>query len=249
MVNKIMNYEQNPPSPDWKYNAAFIADNPYYPCGTMGDAGDFWAYSDGVALNPVYMPGLFTTTRIYYNPCPSVTRKPYSPVDQTRNAIQSAINNGNVFISYIGHGGALKWSNDNLLTILDVPYLSNGSRLPVMLEMACYTGDFAWPNADMQGLAETMVRAEGRGALASWAATGQGVPEGHDLLEKGFFDAVMWQGVRQLGPATVLGKAHLWANGAQYYGDLIDTFVLIGDPASRLSIPPLVRMYFPIISR
>ncbi len=249
MVTKIKYYEQYPPGSDWKYHVAFIADNPFDPCGTIGGAGDFWSYSDAVALNPAYIPYPFATNRIYHNPCTNVTSKPYTTVDQTKSAIRAAINSGNVFVSYTGHGAHSAWSNSHVFTADDVPNLSNAGKYPVMLEMACNTGDFANPNTVWQGLAETLVRADHKGALASWAAVGQGITAGHDLLEKGFLNAIMWYGLRELGPATVAGNAHLWANGAQYYGDLVDTFILIGDPASRLSLPRFDQTFLPTIRR
>jgi hypothetical protein len=92
------------------------------------------------------------------------------------------------------------------------------------------------------------VRKAGGGALASWAATGWGTVPKHDYLDIGFFDAVMQKGVRQIGPATVAGKANLWASDPinQENRDLVDMFVLLGDPASRLQIqfPILLPIIF-----
>lgn len=82
---------------------------------------------------------------------------------------------------------------------------------------------------------------------ASWAPVGWGYAAGHDFLDRGFFNAVMAQGAAQLGPATVLGKTYLWANSSDNR-DLIDTFVLLGDPGSRLPVN-IPKTLLPFISR
>jgi hypothetical protein len=99
----------------------------------------------------------------------------------------------------------------------------------------------------LPGLAEVNVRAAGKGALASWAASGLGIASGHDLLDQGFFDAVMQQGVRRIGAAAVLGKQNLYTNGGGAHLDLLDTFNLLGDPAARLAIQ--FPVYLPLVAR
>jgi len=75
-----------------------------------------------------------------------------------------------------------------------------------------------------------------------------GVATGHDYLDKGFFRALMGQGIRQLGLATVFGLTNLWTNGGGADRDLIDTFHLFGDPATRVPIYN-TRLYLPFIRR
>jgi uncharacterized repeat protein (TIGR01451 family) len=109
-----------------------------------------------------------------------------------------------------------------------------------MLAMTCLDGAFHDPA--LSSLAETNVRLAGGGALASWSASGLGVAMGHDFLDQGFFAAVMQQRVYQIGPAAMLGKLNLWANSGGAHRDLIDTFNLLGDPASRLAVAPDVAI-------
>jgi hypothetical protein len=70
------------------------------------------------------------------------------------------------------------------------------------------------------------------------------VAAGHDLLQKGFFTAVFDQGVTRLGDAITEGKEYLWEHGSGLYRDLIDTYVLLGDPALQISFsePTGVRL-------
>jgi hypothetical protein len=150
-------------------------------------------------------------------------------------------------VNYIGHGAPGFWANEIIFSRDDIASLTNGSRLPMFLEMTCYTGYFHFSNSNISGLGEVNVRAAGKGALASWAATGLGVAQGHDLINRGFFDAVFQKKITQIGPATVYGKLTLFLDGGGYHLDLLDTFVLLGDPASRLDVP--LFTFLPFIRR
>jgi hypothetical protein len=220
MVAKLVNYEQSPVGGNWQTRVAFVADDP-------DSAGDFWAYSDSIASDPLYLPAPYSADRIYYDV------SPYTTVSSERSAIISSINDGRLILNYVGHGSIGLWAAEQFFTVNDVNALANGSKLPVMLSLSCLVGYFQYPG--FPGLGESIVRFAGGGVLASWAGSGEGMADGQDLLDRGFFDAVMQHGVRQLGPATMLGKMNLWLNSEGTYLDLVDTFNLLGDPASRLT--------------
>ncbi len=257
MVNKILAYEQNPPAGNWRARLTFVADAAYRADGTPDAAGNFWSESDRIAGDPRYVPAGFSAERIYFNPCAAcvLPYPSYATAAAANRALVAALNDGRLIVNYSGHGAPTVWSfdrqtGDSLLTVDAVNNLANGGKLPVLLEMTCYTGSFHFPG--LATLAEASVRAAGKGAVASWAASGLGVNAGHRYLDLGFFDAVMQRGVRQVGSAAVLGKLNLWATGAANY-DLIDTFNLLGDPASRLPFPILSTNtnanYLPFIAR
>ncbi len=114
--------------------------------------------------------------------------------------------------------------------------LDNGESAPVVLSMTCLDGYFVLPHPTGWGyeaIAEVMTRADGRGAVASWSPTGQGIVAGHDLLDSGFFEAVFLDGLRSLGAATTAGKLKLWASGGNL--ELLDTYLLFGDPAMEIN--------------
>jgi Peptidase family C25/Propeptide_C25 len=258
MVSKILSYEQNPPNGPWRSRVAFVAGNAYDQYGNLDSAGNFWSQSDEVASNSLFMPSPLVADRIYFNPCnPStypyctIPYPPYTTVASVESAINSAINNGHLIVNYVGHSYITDWgaytpTPVSLFTEGDVTSLTNGNLTPVMLEMTCLTGYFIAPGSP--SLAEMNLRRSNGGAVASWAATGEGVGElGHDLLDEGFFNAVMNQNTRQLGPATIAGKNYLFANSGGTNLDLIDTFLLFGDPATRLPIQFV--NYLPLIMK
>ena len=252
MVTKLLNYEQNSPAGTWRGRVSFVSDNYYDADGVPDSAGNFWAYSDAIASSSYYVPTSFKINRVYYNPCNPVAYPqcalPYSyytTPDAVHTATLSAINDGSLIVNYVGHGSVTTWATHNsqdMLDVADVDTLTNGYKLPMMLEMTCDTGYYIHPT--IPGLGEKEVRKAGAGALASWSATGWGLASGHDYLDRGFFEAIFHNGVRQIGPATVAGKAQLWANDPTQT-DVMKMFVLLGDPASRLQVQ--VANYLPII--
>ncbi len=118
-----------------------------------------------------------------------------------------------------------------------------------MLPMTCLEGYFIHPSPpglDYSSIGESLVRAVGKGAIASWSPTGFGLSDGHDFLDRGLFDAFFKYQTNQLGPAIIQAKLNLFANTTSYR-DLIDTYALFGDPALHLSL--VYNTYFPVIAR
>ena len=215
MVAKTIAYETNPPPPDWVERVLFVTDDPDL-------AGDFYTYSDDLIND--YLPEPYVPIKAYYgSTCLSGA--------ECKQVILDTLNStGALLVNYIGHAGVDLWTGNGVWGIEDLSSLVPTTRLPVMLPMTCWEG--AFHQAEYDVLAEATVRLEGRGAVASWSATGLGVASGHDYLNKGFFQAALQDGVRELGIAADAGKAEVFASG--YYTDLLETYHLFGDPALRV---------------
>jgi uncharacterized repeat protein (TIGR01451 family) len=222
MVTRIMNYEQNPPEGDWNQQVLFATDNP-------DSAGDFYAYSDAVADH--YLPAPYTAQKVYYG-------LTHSTSTEAGEAILDAINEGRLVVNYVGHADVQVWATERLFRFSDAAALTNAGRLPLMVPMSCMDGYFIHPSAsgqDLSSTAEGLVRAQAGGAIASWSATGMGLARAHDFLNKGLFEAIFFDDVVELGPATMRGKLYLYSNTGGYR-DQIDQYTLFGDPALRLNV-------------
>ena len=77
----------------------------------------------------------------------------------------------------VGHGAVQYWAAERLLKLADIDRLTNNRNLALMLPWTCYDGLFDYPGYPSFG--ESIVRAEGRGAKASWPPSGLGLPAGH----------------------------------------------------------------------
>jgi hypothetical protein len=239
MVAKILAYEGLNPLAieDWTGQALFVADN------SDETDDDFAAYSNVIADD--YLPNYYSSQKVYY-------KVNYSDKTAARAAIIEAINQGRLFVNYIGHAAIQSWASENLFDIHAIANLTNGLRMPFMLPMTCLDGYFIYPSPpgyDYSSLGESVVRAAAKGAVASFSPSGLGVAPGHDFLEKGVFTAIFQQGLTQFGPATTQAKLYLYANSGGKHHDLIETYLLFGDPAARLQIYYPDKQYLPLVAR
>lgn len=232
MVNKIIAFESA--TGTWLGKVAFAADAAFDSAGTPDEAGNFFSLSNLVASNLYYVPPPLVVDRIYYNPCATCTQPyaTYSTLNGAHSAVLAAINSGRLIVNYVGHGAITRWSGGMLLNT-DAAGLTNGSKTPVILPMTCYEGYFQFPATASVG--EAMVTRSGGGAVASWGPTGLGVATGHDWLDRGFFEAVMDKGITRVGQAAMAGKVNLFNNSVANL-DLIDTYNLLGDPATKMPV-------------
>jgi hypothetical protein len=90
-------------------------------------------------------------------------------------AVKARLSEGAALVSYAGHGSVASWELD-LLTTDDVPKLTNGSKLPLVVALTCLNGMFQslFPE---ESLAEALVRAPGGGAVGVWASSGITSPQ------------------------------------------------------------------------
>ena len=145
-----------------------------------------------------------------------------------KRALLDSINRGQRVVNYFGHGSVEIW-RDNLLTSAEARGLTNGNRLPLFVVMTCLNGYFH--DTSVESLAESLMKAERGGAIAVWASSGMTLPSGqlpmNQELYKLIFDASQSQG-RLLGEVTLRAKSTI------NDGDIRRTWILFGDPMTRL---------------
>jgi hypothetical protein len=223
MVSKILAYEVTPYQSSWNTRATFIADN------NDPAAGNFPVLSDGIADH--YLGEGMTVDKIYLG---SPT---YPSASSSRTAIINAINAGRLLVNYTGHAAIDYWASEIIFETGDVSSLANTGKYPFFVSLTCQDGYFIrsqFPPLNYPSLAETLIRADNAGSIASFSPTGNGLANGHDLLAKSLYTSIYTNGTTLLGPATSFAKTQVTAG----YYDLIDTFMLFGDPATRLKTSP-----------
>jgi hypothetical protein len=231
VIAKIVGYETAPSPGFWNRSTLIVSDNDDY-------AGTFTEYADEL-YQKVTEP--LSAERVYLATSPSElyeysTQDP-AALEAARAALRRHFTEGQLLVSYMGHSSPSQWAHEILLHRDDVPYLRNGDapyagRLPVVLSMTCYTGAFQFPS--YAPLDERLVAQPGGGALATWGATGSAVAAGHRYLAQGFVDAATGPGPVTLGAAVYAGLLRLHSQSSANR-ELIDTYVLLGDPATRLN--------------
>jgi len=100
----------------------------------------------------------------------------------------------------------------------------------------CLNGFFTGPQPQV-AMAEEFLRLQDKGAVAVWAPTGLGYPSGHQVLMREFYETIFQDDVYALGEATTVAKIATYDYN-NTWGELVETFVLFGDPATPLGLPP-----------
>jgi len=236
MVDKSIHYEQTPTLNDWNTNVLMISDD------LEGGGGNFYDFSDEIIYgsdDPAqpestrYLPEPYTATKVYLaQNCDDFS----APVaNECRTMISDTINvDGAFLVSYVGHAQIKNWATERLLDQVLATSLTNYDKLSLFLSMACFEGFFFEPARGSFSLAETYLHNPNGGAVASWSPTGFGLASGHDWMEKGIFLELFQKEETVFGRAMTHAKYYLAENAGAQYVDLIDTFLLFGDPALQV---------------
>ncbi len=208
MVDKTLRWERQSGS-DWARQALMVADDkePY-----------FIEMSEN--LSGKYLGPVFQVRRVYLG-----------QVDDPHARILEAINQGVGLVNYIGHGSVTVWAKEKVFSTEDVPTLRNSDRPLLLVNMTCLTGYFHHPQT--VSLAEALLRASDRGAVAALVPTGESLPADQVALTEALYGQIANPQVRTIGEAMVQAKrlAPLERDGQR---DVVATFNLLGDPALRL---------------
>ncbi len=215
VVQKLVQYDQTPTPGLWRQTMAFVAD-------TADSTSNFQATANAWIQELTQPPQI--ARKLYYNPAQNDDAA-------FRQAVFNQWQDGDEIMVYHGHSSIHQWGVERFFHLDDVSGLTNAPRLPVLLEMTCLTGSFQVPN--LPTLDESLLRQPNGGAIAVWGSTGFGYSSSQDLLANGFLALLDPGADVSIGAATLAGKLNL-ANQTDQGLDALDTFSLLGDPATFL---------------
>jgi hypothetical protein len=138
----------------------------------------------------------------------------------------SLLNKGPRVVNYNGHANVDSWRG-SLLTADDAISLSNGENLPLFVMMSCLNGYFQ--DAQLDSLAESLMRAEQGGAVAVWASSGMTGPS-----DQAPVDLELFRRLFDSNSSLTLGETTARAKAASRNKDVRLTWILFGDPTTRL---------------
>ena len=124
----------------------------------------------------------------------------------------------------------------------DVDRLVNGETLPIVSSLTCNDGFFIYPEVDNpmllvgECLGETLLEAEGKGAIALFQSAGNNYDLPSQDLNKAFHGQILKENNRVLGPAVCDAMEHYLEINS--YDRLLDVYLLLGDPALKLPDAP-----------
>ncbi|PYT08250.1 MAG: hypothetical protein DMF60_05205 [Acidobacteria bacterium] len=142
-----------------------------------------------------------------------------------RSQLLDALNAGATVVIYHGHGSTRLWTDAPILTAADAESLGNVQHLSLFVNMTCLNGYFQDPA--VESMSEALLKAPG-GAIAVWASTGLTEPFPQVMMSQ--------EAIQQLfnGAGLTIGEVTARAKGATYAPDVQRTWILFGDPATKL---------------
>ncbi len=210
-VAKTLAYENASDAGDWAGRALFVADD---------KQENFQTISDELAAD--FLPASYEVDKVYLG-----------QTDDANEEILADLREGVGLVTYVGHGSMNVWAQEKIFQISDVSGLDNASALPFMMTMTCLVGYFHHPQATSMG-EELLFKTDG-GVVAAFVPTSESLANDQQKLAESIYTHLFGD-AETVGEAIMLGKQDLISD---HFGmqDLIETFVLLGDPALRLRAP------------
>jgi hypothetical protein len=143
-----------------------------------------------------------------------------------KQALLAALEAGPVLVDYLGHGSQSTWPG--LLDASDASLLKNGDRPSIFVNMTCLNGFFQ--DVAAPSLAEAVISVPG-GPAGVWASSGLTPLDPQITPNNTFLEAALARGL-------TLGDAAIAAKAATTDDDIRRTWILFGDPSSKLRRPP-----------
>ena len=155
-----------------------------------------------------------------------------------QDSIKNAINSGGLIVNYIGHAASSTWDNG-----LEDPYvLSNGSKLPLIFSMTCFTGRNADPDSSGgRGFGEKFIFYPNKGAIGFVGTTGWSFyPGGGNTFNDYMLNGFSKDSLRRIGDIVKFATVKMSKDSLSFiYRNTLNCYNLLGDPASKLILPTI----------
>ncbi|MGQ9731857.1 MAG: C25 family cysteine peptidase [Candidatus Zipacnadales bacterium] len=229
-VRKVLAYESAKTGGDWRRHFVFLADHDLQ----EEREGPYETFqrrlAERLGSEGYEVQCLTLRSAIYGNNAQGVR-------PDLVNQLTAAIDKGCGVLVYQGHGDEYYWSRERVLTLEDVEELKNAPRLPVVVEISCFTGAFDSPEVRHPScIAEAFLLNPDGGAIACISAARLGGTN----IDEPLLEALIHKPELTIGEAFQMAKAALGLSHGTLW-ELQATYNLLGDPAIRLglsSLPP-----------
>ncbi len=144
--------------------------------------------------------------------------------ETTKSDLVDSLNQGQLLVNYMGHGSVQIWRG-NFFTSSDALALTN-PRVPFFVSMTCLNGFFQ--DIYTESLAESLLRSEQGGSVAVWASSGISDAGGQAIMNRELY-RLLFNGER-----LTIGEATMQAKKAVTDNNIRKTWILFGDPTTRL---------------
>lgn len=224
MVDKVIGYMENKDAGDWKNQITFVADD-----GSNADkyTTRHQEQADRLAEYIESEHNSFVTNKVYFDAFKRSNNGSYPDV---HNRIKNLLKDGQLLINYTGHGNTIALSDEYVWTQSDIQQ-STYTKLPVWVTATC---DFTRFDEPATSAGESVFLHAKSGGIALFTTTrvveSSANARLNEELYRQLFQRKLDGSARTLGEAMMETKRNL--NGINKLN-----FILIGDPAMRLTYP------------
>ena len=212
IVAKTLAYE-TAPGGEWTRRVLAVADG-----SESRFSGDAAAFLDGFGED--------------YEP---VLLEQFGDGREVAGRIEEELGRGALIFSYFGHGSLTQLGKDGLFTSADAVALENGDLTPIVVNITCLAGLFTHPS--VESLAEVMLWNVSGGAVAGLSATSLTLPQFQKYLSEALVDEWINNPAGRLGDALLGAQRRMPVDAGTPVTEVLDTFLLFGDPALVLLNP------------
>ncbi|MDI6783630.1 MAG: C25 family cysteine peptidase, partial [bacterium] len=225
VVNKILEYEQNPEYGSWRQSVLLLA--------TPRD----WTARVNDELMRNFLPKQLNPLPRYSTPTSYFNIRPENVIEW--------INQGQFLVHFAGHASVFNWDigrpgeegapetvgykERGFFGTRHVPRLNNEGKYPLVISMTCYANQFDSMWSD--GIGEALLKADKAGAIACVGGTYRVSQSSFEMFDRSFLRFLF--GVNQIR----LGDAFLSAQQEVNNDEVNNLYTLLGDPGLLISIP------------
>ena len=230
IVDKIIRYDTDPNGlTEHRISTLFMADDE--------DGNLHFNDMDRIAVmfqraNPIY-----NLQKIYFDAYEQVTTPGGERYPEVTKSVSNALFQGQLIVSYMGHGGPTGLSQERALQDSDIKSWENPIKLPLVVTATCTFLGFDDPNITTAG--EQAIHNLNGGALALFSTVRAVFANENYVLTRAVFDLM----IPKNGEAQqTIGEILMKGKNASSFGGILENsrkFMLFGDPAQYLALPKL----------
>lgn len=221
VVDKLIRYEDSRGT--WQSRLAFVADDGDYNIHVQ-DADRLASGLDTLA---------YQADKIYLDAYPQTGSGTDQKSPKASTALNQAVRDGHLILSFAGHGGVSGWTQEQILSLKDILGWRNRDRLPLFLTATCEFGRYDDPGV-VSGAELTLLNAQG-GGIGLLTTARPVFASSNFLVSDAFMKAVF----RRLDDGTRprLGDLIRITKNNSLSGRVNRNFTLLGDPSMHLAYP------------
>ena len=228
VVDKIINYDNSSATlGDWRMRIGFSADDE--------DNNTHIRQADGIAELTERNHPEFIQDKVYFDAFNQVATPGGARFPDANTALNDNLNNGQLVLNYLGHGGPKGWAQERVLQINDIINWKNYNQLPVIITATCSFTGFDEPSFVSAG--EHAILNPAGGAIALFTTVRAVFSSQNERLTRKVFENIF---LRDEGQSLRFGDVLTEAqNTLVDQNSVINTrkFALMGDPSMQLATP------------